>query len=593
MKHFVTGLFIMALTLPISAFAQMDTVYVPTDNPAVGGNLNNAIDSVITAGTLSNTVFELATGGYYILTAQIVTPTGSQLTIVGPPPGNTEATALPEIVLTSSGVSWGGTGIIFDIYGNFTMNNVWLLYLTTQGSQAGACINFEDDTTADLSGAGEVGIFKGDIFDDSGVPNGAGGAITLKCRDFKGTFENDFFRNDVCPTLQYYGRAISWGYQTTSWHTDSLTFVNCTFANMGYGLMQESPEWADNVWFNHCTFFNIMMFPIESNYWHNLVVTNCLFENTYMMGDEIALRGTNALYPFGGTISLDTLASTGITFTFGEANRHILFSHSSYYEQSWLDNFMAHNAYSDTASPANTPMPQPMITELTLGLSRNKTMWPYIQIDTTTLYDGVDPHMIAPLTNQDSIESFLVGAWSGSPNVDWAFEPDSDLNNIWPLPGSLAYTNDTLLTAGMSGFPLGDLYHWFPSQYTTWKAQEANEDTVISQEQRSGKLTAVHELAQSVPKDYELLQNYPNPFNPTTQIDYSIPRNSFVTINIYNILGEKVATLVSSERQAGSYDVTFDGSKFASGIYFYRLLARPLSGDGGTVSFTKKLALIK
>ncbi len=587
MKHFLMGLLLAVLMLPVAAFAQMDTVYVPTDNPAVGGNLNNAIDSVITAGTLSNTVFKLATGGYYILTGQISTPVGSQLTIVGPPPGNTEATALPEIVLTSTGVSWGGTGVIFDIYGNFTMNNVWLLYLTTQGSQAGACINFEDDTTADVSGAGEVGIFKGDIFDDSGVPNGAGGAITLKCRDFKGTFENDFFRNDVCPTLQYYGRAISWGYQTTSWHTDSLSFVNCTFANMGYGLMQESPEWADNVWFNHCTFFNIMMFPIESNYWHNLVVTNCLFENTYMMGDQIALRGTNAQYPFGGTLALDTLSTTGISFNFKESDRHILFSNSSYYEQKWLTGFMANNAYSDTASPSYAPAPMPMINNQTLGLSENKTMWPYIQIDTSTLYDNVDPDMIAPLTNQDSIEAFLVQAWNGAPNVDWAFEPDSDLNNVWPLPGNLAYTNATLLHAAGGGLPLGDLYHWFPAQYQQWKSIEAAENDSIATEQMTGQPTAVmNEPKPTIPGKYALAQNYPNPFNPTTQIDYSVPKSGYVNITVYNVLGEKVTTLYSGVQQPGNHVVTFNADRFASGVYFYRL-------NAGSVSITKKMVLMK
>ncbi len=70
---------------------------------------------------------------------------------------------------------------------------------------------------------------------------------------------------------------------------------------------------------------------------------------------------------------------------------------------------------------------------------------------------------------------------------------------------------------------------------------------------------------------FELLQNYPNPFNPGTVITYSIPEYSFVSLNIYNLLGEKIKTLVKQEQAPGEYQINFDGSSLSGGIYFYQL----------------------
>ena len=86
--------------------------------------------------------------------------------------------------------------------------------------------------------------------------------------------------------------------------------------------------------------------------------------------------------------------------------------------------------------------------------------------------------------------------------------------------------------------------------------------------------------------DFELFQNYPNPFNPTTIIKYQIPGLSYVTIKVFDVLGNEVATLVNDEKPAGSYEVGFDGSNLTSGIYFYQLRA-------GDYTETKKMILLR
>ena len=91
-----------------------------------------------------------------------------------------------------------------------------------------------------------------------------------------------------------------------------------------------------------------------------------------------------------------------------------------------------------------------------------------------------------------------------------------------------------------------------------------------------------------LPIAFKLDQNYPNPFNPTTTINYSVPKTSFVIIKVYDVLGNEVATLVNEEKKAGNYrtQLTTGSKQWASGVYFYRMSA-------GSFTETKKLILMK
>jgi len=88
------------------------------------------------------------------------------------------------------------------------------------------------------------------------------------------------------------------------------------------------------------------------------------------------------------------------------------------------------------------------------------------------------------------------------------------------------------------------------------------------------------------PSVFYLGQNYPNPFNPSTSIKYSIPADGIVTLKVYDVLGKEVSTMVNEYQQAGTFDVVFDGSNLASGVYYYQLITADLTA-------TKKLMLTK
>jgi plastocyanin len=113
-----------------------------------------------------------------------------------------------------------------------------------------------------------------------------------------------------------------------------------------------------------------------------------------------------------------------------------------------------------------------------------------------------------------------------------------------------------------------------------------------------GPATSVR-AGNSLPGGYSLEQNYPNPFNPSTIIEYSIPEQSFVTLEVYNILGRKVETLVNKEEDAGNYKVTFNtlqtdnNQPLASGLYFYQIKAVPAGSKAAGYIKTRKMILLK
>ncbi|MBD3233545.1 MAG: T9SS type A sorting domain-containing protein [candidate division Zixibacteria bacterium] len=91
---------------------------------------------------------------------------------------------------------------------------------------------------------------------------------------------------------------------------------------------------------------------------------------------------------------------------------------------------------------------------------------------------------------------------------------------------------------------------------------------------------------EAIPTQYSLSQSYPNPFNANTNIAFELPEESVVSLEVYNLLGQKLATLADGKKAAGRYVVSWDASSYSSGVYFYRLTTENFSA-------TKRMSLIK
>jgi hypothetical protein len=98
-------------------------------------------------------------------------------------------------------------------------------------------------------------------------------------------------------------------------------------------------------------------------------------------------------------------------------------------------------------------------------------------------------------------------------------------------------------------------------------------------------ITSIHDQEPAI-LNFGLIQNYPNPFNPTTTIKYSLAHSGRVTLNIYDLLGREVITLIDEEKPPGIYETTWNASSFPSGVYFLKMHADQFSE-------TKKLMLMK
>jgi hypothetical protein len=124
---------------------------------------------------------------------------------------------------------------------------------------------------------------------------------------------------------------------------------------------------------------------------------------------------------------------------------------------------------------------------------------------------------------------------------------------------------------------------WFVKTYTMFDSASTSNTFLITFVR---SVIGIHPISEIVPSVYFVSPNYPNPFNPSTTIKFGLPKNSFVNISIYDILGQKVSVLVNEQMKAGEYVADWNASNFTSGVYFYKI-------EAGEFTKTSKMMLIK
>jgi hypothetical protein len=152
--------------------------------------------------------------------------------------------------------------------------------------------------------------------------------------------------------------------------------------------------------------------------------------------------------------------------------------------------------------------------------------------------------------------------------------------------GGFTWGAETRLTssAGSSEYPT--VYASDMKVHVVWTDDRSGNDEIYHKVNPLGNQVGVTNINSEVPENFSLSQNYPNPFNPTTNIKFSIPKTGFVRMIIYDLLGREVAELMNLQMTAGNYNVDFDASTLAAGVYFYKLETEGFTG-------IKKMILIK
>jgi hypothetical protein len=174
-------------------------------------------------------------------------------------------------------------------------------------------------------------------------------------------------------------------------------------------------------------------------------------------------------------------------------------------------------------------------------------------------------------------------------DTTYTYDQDPDNYLFYTVgPNDIDGGNNATWTKTDSGFVFkGDFSHDTTITDANSEEKKHFEEHVVATVTPYSKLTSVNSpVVNTIPQEYKLLQNYPNPFNPSTIISYSIPKSSFVSLKIFNTLGQEVESLVNKEQQPGNYKVKLVGSRLSSGVYFYRIVA-------GNFVQTKKLILLK
>jgi len=125
-----------------------------------------------------------------------------------------------------------------------------------------------------------------------------------------------------------------------------------------------------------------------------------------------------------------------------------------------------------------------------------------------------------------------------------------------------------------------------PRSSKTFTAISNNNTLLVASEDSVTVIIGIQNINTEIPKTFSLSQNYPNPFNPNTSFDLQLSKSGFVKLEIYDITGKAVETLISQDLKAGTYKIDWNGSKYSSGVYFYKVITNEIVE-------TKKMVLVK
>jgi len=549
-------MFFITVFLPKISFSQ-EIIDVPTEwEGSPYGVINRFIMSDTTSSgerAHPNCIYRLKRGEYYDIDHALNVDFNFTLIGESAPKGTGPA-------MVSRGVDAQGKYIsgLINIIGDST--NVKFANILFNGVQ--------DDNKIVNQGGSLFGVFgthhRFEI--DSCVFSGWGGNLFNSRDAARMTYiiTNSIFRNGVDLDNPWSGNIYS--QTTTTTYDDTIKFVNNTFFNnSSYQLL--SWQFVDYIEYDHNTMLETTLNAHWAPFLTNAKFTNNIFFNYQVVG-ETTYETEHGYWDKGGAngnhrssickldlVDPQVLLDHGMT----EADRKVEYSNNVYFWTQEVKNYWTTHKDSSTGVELDI-LPVLWMNDYTKAMFDDNSGYPYFVEENNIEADpGFNADIVSALWKKELpfVINYRRHGYGGMVDPkERLYAPDGEFWDIaWPLPESLVYTNENIKKHAKGNFPAGDL-NWYPDKKAEW------EDWVsgISREETI-----------NLPSEYELSQNYPNPFNPSTEINFSIPVSANTTLAVYNVLGQKVATLVNEKLSAGSYKYQFDASNLSSGIYFYKL----------------------
>jgi hypothetical protein len=564
-------LVIILFVLPFKSFTQeQDSVVVPT---MINGVANGAFSEFIMGDTTAtgerahpDAVYILKKDSVYICSFPIPINYDFTLAVKGNDPG-----VRPPMVVRG----YDPQGALIRTFFHFTGDNIEVEFkdILFQGVKFDEVLEARGPSMMDFTGVGYRFVTENCVY------NGwAGNNFNTRNSNFSVfILKNNIFRNAV-------GLDSPWGgsvYSSKRTHQDTVIFVNNTFFNISsYYFLSLTDDLIDYVEFVHNTVYNNTVNGLWAPDFVNAVITDNIFYNfqTCAQSDyEIAsgyydkhneISSICKIYPLNETL----LAEWGKS----ESERRVIYRNNVYAWSNGIKDYWANNKDELHDLPLIPPV---WINNTAKGYFEDKDTYPHlVNADNVELDPGFDSAIMDEILTKEIPFLKLFRKYGHGGFADYAedryYNPEGAgklFNLPWPLPEKLTYTNQDVMTHALGGYPAGDL-NWFPDKKAEW---EANPPSAIERDENIIS-----------PKEFSLMQNYPNPFNPSTKISFSIAESGKTTLSVYNVLGQKIVTLVDRNLPAGSYEYKFDGSNLTSGVYFYEL-------QNGNQTQIKKMMLIK
>ena len=567
------ALYAVVLLVPLLAFSQEAVLRLtPYDGtPASFLNAQIVADTTANNGILPNRVYELKRGegftGTYLANAQFNVPLGATLRLRA---NDSAGISKPIIYLYPTGTGTtpqNPPGYFVSLNGgNLEMKNIVL----------SGYFEPVDTNLYNLQG----GLIR--------IPTaGAGGSILLDGCIIKscngnhirtdGAPRNIVITNCVFSDMGYLGRSnlgAGKGIDLRDASCDTLILEHNTFVNWQDRIIRHynfsNPQAGTGpisyLRFNHNTLVNGMSyhgFLSLGNMGSEAIITNNLMIDPFSLGNDTdAVRqsefvNSGELDPYGGARMNWIFTAPNDTTQWKISNNYYVVSDSG---QGFYDMFASAGVTGEGA-----PLTWHINSRLGADSATAIMKLPSLALGNIPKLMTVMNRWYRDPNGGNKTKNTPGPVWNGS------YDFDRRLVKYYADTLDCSYSTSSLAySAAQGGFPVGDL-NWFPSRYADWV----------------NWVTGVDDQGQgAVPEQFVLEQNYPNPFNPATKITFSLPRESKVTLEVFDLLGRRVATLVNETVAAGYHTVEFRGESLGTGVYVYRL-------SGADVQLTKKMLLIK